>query len=127
MICPCGSGNTYETCCGQYHLGTLPPTAETLMRSRYSAFVKGEIEYLKDTTWPANQKQVDEAAYRERSENSIWIGLTIHETEDGLETNIKGTVTFTAKSMVSGQINEQTEKSLFKKKNGRWYYVKPID
>ena len=127
MICPCGSNLTYETCCGIFHSGQqIAPTAEALMRSRYSAFAKQEIAYLKETTWSPYQKHFDEKGYLARSQNSIWLSLNIEATEAGTETDTKGTVTFTAKSMVEGQMEEQREKSLFKKKNGRWYYVKPI-
>ena len=125
--CPCGSSAEYPDCCGPYHAGTaIPMTAEALMRSRYSAFVKQEITYLKDTTWPARQKSFDEAGYLDRAQNSIWLGLTINDCEDGLETDIQGTVTFTASSMIDGKVHQQSEKSLFKKKAGRWCYVKPI-
>ena len=128
MTCPCGCGDAYETCCGLYHSGTeTAPTAESLMRSRYCAFVKQEIGYLKNTTWPAYQKYFDETGYAERASNSIWLGLSIDDTEDGGVYDIKGTVTFMAKSMTGGQIHEQREKSLFKKKQGQWYYVKAVE
>lgn len=97
------------------------------MRSRYAAFVKRDVHYLKETTWPAQQKHFDEVGYTARANNSIWLGLTIHETEDGLKVDTRGIVTFTAKSMVNGMIDNHTEKSLFKKKAGKWYYVKAID
>lgn len=125
--CPCGSKNTYDTCCGKFHISDeVAPTAEALMRSRYSAFVKHEIDYLKQTLWPANQKHFDEMEYLVRAQNSIWVGLTINDKEDGNEDDKQGTVTFTAVSMLNGALTKQEEKSLFKKKNGRWYYVKPI-
>lgn len=128
MPCPCGSGLEYDDCCGRFHSNkAFAPTAESLMRSRYSAFVKQEIAYLKETTWPARQKQFDEAGYLDRAENSIWLGLEILETVDGQEENSNGTVTFLAKSMVDGTVHEQRERSLFKKKAGRWYYVKPVE
>ncbi|MEM7290295.1 MAG: YchJ family metal-binding protein, partial [Pseudomonadota bacterium] len=127
LTCPCGFPESYENCCGRFHVGMAKATtAEALMRSRYSAFVKGEIDYLKQTTWPVSQKHFDEAGYRDRAENSIWLGLAIHETTAGSADDKQGTVTFSAKSMVNGQIQEQGERSLFKKKNGQWYYVKPI-
>jgi SEC-C motif-containing protein len=97
------------------------------MRSRYSAFAKSEIAYLKQTTWPPYQKHFDEAGYLTRAQTSIWLGLEILDTEDGTESDAKGTVTFTAKSMLNGELNEQHEKSLFKKKSGRWYYVKAVE
>ena len=43
--CPCLSGSAYQDCCGPYHSGSADaPTAERLMRSRYSAFVLGDAE-----------------------------------------------------------------------------------
>ncbi len=96
------------------------------MRSRYSAFVKVEIAYLKETTWPARQRDFDEAGYRERARKSLWLALEIHECEAGSENDKVGHVSFTARSMMDGKVHEQTENSLFKKKNGRWYYVKPV-
>ena len=127
MTCPCGSNKSYETCCGVFHAsGQTAPTAQTLMRSRYSAFAKHEISYLKQTTWPPYQKHFDEAGYLTRAKNSIWLGLEILETEAGSEKDTKGTVTFTAKLMMNGVVNEQTEKSLFKKKNGQWFYVRAV-
>ena len=128
MPCPCGSGPDYETCCEPFHRESdIPPSAEKLMRSRYSAFVKGETGYLFDTTWPARRKNLTPDSYNDRAENSIWLGLTIHSTENGSESDAQGTVTFTASAMVNGEVVDQNEKSLFKKKQGRWYYVKAIE
>lgn len=126
--CPCSSNKPYETCCKPLHNGEAhAPTAQALMRSRYAAFAKQEIEYLKQTTWPPHQKKFDEMGYLDRAKQSIWLGLVIEATEAGQETDTKGTVTFTAKSMFDGEVHEQHEKSLFKKKNGKWHYVKPIE
>ncbi|KAI3433644.1 hypothetical protein D9Q98_003453 [Chlorella vulgaris] len=60
--CPCGSGAAYVDCCQPYHDGTLPGTPEELMRSRYSAYVKGRWQYVCDTTHPLNPLLTDEAA-----------------------------------------------------------------
>lgn len=128
MTCPCGSNIAYETCCDTFHSGKAnAPTAQALMRSRYSAFAKHEITYLKETTWPPYQKHFDEAGYLSRAKDSIWLGLEIIESENGNETDTQGKVTFIAKSMLNGELAELREKSLFKKKNARWYYVKSIE
>lgn len=124
--CPCGTGASYDTCCGKYHRGASPETAEQLMRSRYSAFVKGEIDYLRETLWPPYQKKFDSASYAQRSKESLWLGLEILESVNGQSSDSKGTVHFIAKSMVNGAIDSQEENSLFKKKAGRWYYVSPV-
>ena len=44
--CPCGSGRTYAQCCEPLHDGAPAPTAQALMRSRYTAFVVGDEDYL---------------------------------------------------------------------------------
>jgi SEC-C motif-containing protein len=44
--CPCGTGETYGACCGRFHGGRPAPTAELLMRSRFSAFAAGDEDYL---------------------------------------------------------------------------------
>ncbi|MCT7423521.1 YchJ family metal-binding protein, partial [Escherichia coli] len=51
--CPCGSGQPYEACCGRWHTGEPAPTAEALMRSRYSAYVQERAPYLLQT-WHAS-------------------------------------------------------------------------
>ncbi|MEI3144987.1 MAG: YchJ family metal-binding protein [Dakarella massiliensis] len=48
-LCPCGSGKTYEDCCGRYHAGTPAPDARSLMASRYSAYALGLEKYVRDT------------------------------------------------------------------------------
>jgi len=84
MPCPCGLPDKYESCCGRYHSGeTSAPTAEKLMRSRYSAFVKHNVAYLKETTWPSNQKHFDEASYYHRAASSIgWNGYLYCQIHD---------------------------------------------
>ncbi|MGR8999959.1 MAG: YchJ family protein, partial [Gammaproteobacteria bacterium] len=50
-LCLCGSGTDYQQCCGPYHSGEkIPGTAEALMRSRYSAYVLRNADYLQ-ATW----------------------------------------------------------------------------
>lgn len=52
MMCPCGSGFPYDKCCGKYHAGAAAPTAEALMRSRFSAFVLRDEDYVLRTWDP---------------------------------------------------------------------------
>ncbi|MBA4783602.1 MAG: SEC-C domain-containing protein [Rhizobiales bacterium] len=128
MICPCGSKLDYTACCGPFHAQTaLPETAEALMRSRYAAFATGRIDYLKATTWPKFQRDFDDAGYSARSKNSTWLGLAILATEAGLRNDTTGTVTFVATSLHAGALHRQREKSEFRKKQGRWYYVAACD
>jgi len=79
--CPCGSGATLAACCGPYHAGGAAPSAEALMRSRYSAYVLGLIDYLIDTTLPAQQGGLDRAAIAAWSAESSWLGLQVQQVE----------------------------------------------
>ncbi len=72
--CPCG-GPDFERCCGPYLAGTaLPPTAETLMRSRYTAFTRKDEPYLLATWHPSTRPQ--EPLFDE-GEPMRWLGLEI--------------------------------------------------
>src|SRR5215203_3946679 len=88
--CPCLSGDTYGACCGRYHSGAASaPTAEALMRSRYSAFAVGDEAYLL-ATW-APQTRPDSAGLGDEQ----WRRLDIHRTERGGPFDTTGVVEFT--------------------------------
>lgn len=61
--CPCGSGRPYAACCGPFHAGAEPPDAESLMRSRYVAFVRRDFPYLWRTLDSNHDEKRDGAAY----------------------------------------------------------------
>jgi len=125
--CPCQSGKSYETCCGPYLSGTaLPPTAETLMRSRYSAYVREQIGYLKETLWPKHQAGFDHAATARWAAENHWAGLKVLQSEKGQTGDREGTVLFEARYLAGGALNTHRELSLFRKKSGRWYYVAAV-
>jgi SEC-C motif-containing protein len=123
MSCPCGSGETYEKCCGPYHAGAPAPTAEALMRSRYSAYVKGEIDYLVSSHVAEGREEVDRELTEKWAKESEWVGLTIVATEKGGPDDDLGTVEFVARFKAEGQERAHRERSNFKKVEGRWYYV----
>lgn len=125
--CTCGSGRTFEACCGPYLSGeTFPATAEALMRSRYSAYVRENITYLKNTLWPKHQAAFDFAATAAWAAENHWTGLLVLETEKGLEGDREGTVLFEAKYLAGGNLNTHRELSRFRKKSGRWCYVEAV-
>lgn len=117
--CPCGSGDDYSHCCELYIRGECSaPTAEKLMRSRYSAYAKRVSDYLL-TTW-----HPDTRPSRVRLDpDQRWIGLSIKSTEAGRETDESGRVEFVARFKVAGKGHRLRENSRFKKIDGRWYYV----
>lgn len=125
--CPCGSGKGLDDCCGRFLSGaSLPGTAEQLMRSRYSAYVRHEIDYLKSTLWPAFQANFDALATAHWASENLWTGLAVLATSAGGETDRKGTVLFEAKFLNHGALKTHRELSLFRKKTGRWYYVEAL-
>jgi SEC-C motif-containing protein len=118
--CPCCSGKTLTQCCGRYlSPATLPaPTAEALMRSRYSAYVLRESAYLLATWHPK---------YRPKTlnldPNMQWFNLKIKQCEMGLETDTEGLVFFVAKYKNNGKAERLEENSRFNKVDGRWFYM----
>ena len=96
--CPCGSIKGYENCCGPLINGEKnAETAEALMRSRYTAYTRAEIEYLLNTLHPSKKDAYDSESLRKWSEESDWHGLEIIETEKGGEEDDTGTVEFIAR------------------------------
>lgn len=122
--CPCGIEQSYEECCGVYHKGTEnAPTAEMLMRARYSAFAKQEVKYISSTHIPGTE-DFDEKEASEWAKNSEWKKLEIVSTSKGQEEDDKGMVEFKAfYSDKEGNDYVHHELSTFKKQDGKWYYV----
>lgn len=58
--CPCVSGKEFDSCCGIYLSGLASaPTAEALMRSRYTAYTKNRYDYLLDTWHPSTRPTLE--------------------------------------------------------------------
>jgi SEC-C motif-containing protein len=122
--CPCGSGRAYAECCEPYIKGIQkPPTAEALMRSRYSAYVEHAIDYIIGTCVRLEGKQaVDVKQTRDWSEQSTWLGLKILSIEKGGTGDTKGMVEFEASYERNGLKDVHREKAHFKKEDGQWFY-----
>ncbi|MEJ2528816.1 MAG: YchJ family protein [Gammaproteobacteria bacterium] len=122
--CHCNSGLDFDNCCGPVLAGERPAaTAEELMRSRYSAYVCGEIDYLAESLHPEHRSDYDAAATRRWANNADWLGLEIRSTKDGGESDTEGEVEFIANYRDNGVSHTHHEISRFKKEAGRWYYV----
>ncbi|MFD1696012.1 YchJ family protein [Roseibium aestuarii] len=126
--CPCGSGKTFAACCGPRLDGSAPaPTAEALMRSRYTAYVCQRIDYLKDTLWPRHQPGFDHEATARWAAENHWAGLTVLQTQAGTASDRDGLVLFEARFLSGGKLETHRELSRFRKKAGRWFYVEALD
>lgn len=87
------------------------------MRSRYTAFVRGAIDYLIETHDPATRRSVDRAAITAWSRETTWRGLEIVATEGD------NVVEFIARGVTRGRPFAQRERSRFRRVDGAWRYV----
>ncbi len=110
--CPCGSGDAYDACCGRFHRGAgHAASAEELMRSRYAAFAVGDAAYLW-RTWHPRTRPDD----LELDATRTWTGLRVLGSgEDWVE--------FVASYDTPTGPGEQSERSRFEQRGGRWVYV----
>lgn len=116
--CPCGGGR-YADCCAPYlRRESWPPTAQALMRSRYTAFALGDPEYLLRTWHPRTRPDALELDDRK------WTGLEIVETVDGTADDLMGIVGFVAGWRDDARRGTVSERSAFVKRGGgRWFYL----
>jgi len=116
--CPCGSGANYEACCGQWHAGAAPaPDAAALMRSRYSAFVLDQLDYLLATWHPSTRP----SSLEPNPPGLQWLGLDVrrHEQTDADHAIVE----FVARNRLNGRASRLHETSRFVCEAGRWLYV----
>lgn len=117
--CPCGSGKSYADCCGPLHVGAaIAPTAEALMRSRYSAYGLGLEPYLL-ATWHPSTRPV--ALHLAEEQGTKWLGLAIkrHQVLDANHASVE----FVARYRIAGRGHRLHETSAFVREDGRWFYV----
>lgn len=117
--CPCGSGLDYAQCCGLCHGGERPAqTAEQLMRSRYTAYVRADRDYLLNTWHPATRP-----GRLELSDQPIWQRLEVLDCVGGQGGDVEGVVEFAAHYLSRQGPGCLRERSRFRCEAGRWVYV----
>jgi SEC-C motif domain protein len=122
--CPCGSGEDYAHCCGPFlSREKAAPTAEALMRSRYTAYARNEVAYLEKTLLPRKRANFNARETLAWNADVSWTGLRILATTDGGPEAAEGIVEFTASFVKQGETRDLHEVSSFKKKGGSWFYV----
>ena len=116
--CYCNSNKSFEICCEPYlNKQTLPITPEQLMRSRYSAYVLQNADYLMETTHVSERKHYSKSEILEWAKSNTWMKLEVIKAFDDI-------VEFKAyylDSTLKAKIHH--EKSSFKQENGVWFYV----
>lgn len=122
--CYCGSGIPYAACCEPVLAGVkAAPTAEALMRARYSAHAVNAFDFLEESLHSSTREAVDREKMREWSESVTWEGMEVHGAEAGGEGDEEGKVSFTAKYSVNGAGQELREDAVFVRENGAWRYL----
>ena len=124
MNCHCGNLKPYTNCCEKSHKNSAEAkTAEQLMRSRYSAFVLADGDYLMAPHHSSTRPIKEKKAIVKWAKSVQWIRLEVLETFEGTEDNDKGTVTFNAYFFENGKVDVIHEKSAFVKENNHWTYL----
>lgn len=125
MTCPCGLSRSYEDCCGRYISGAeLPPTAEALMRSRYTAFTRGEYAYIGQTFADAAEREAHAKGAEDWAKSGTFKRLEVLGTHQGGPRDTKGIVEFVATYTQDGVGWDHHETSHFEKDvSGRWLYA----
>ncbi|NMG63711.1 hypothetical protein GPA19_01930 [Azoarcus indigens] len=119
LPCPCESGQPLSACCGPLIAGAQPaPTAERLMRSRYTAYAQRNADYLL-ATWHATTRPV--TLDLDDSAPAKWIGLRILRHRDTAPNRAE--VEFLARYRVGGRAHRLHENSRFVREDERWFYV----
>jgi SEC-C motif-containing protein len=117
--CPCGLPDDYAQCCGPLHAGAPAATAERLMRSRYSAYVRGDEAYLL-ATWHASTRP-EALGLAAQQPAPTWLGLDVKRHEQDGD---RAVVEFVARwRHGGGKAQRMHEVSRFVREDGRWYYV----
>jgi len=121
--CNCGSEKSYEDCCGPLISGERSAnTAEELLRSRYTAYARREVGYIKNTIHPEETDKQDETAIREWAEATEWTRLEILEITDGGPDDKEGQIEFVSYYNEKGKEKIHSELATFVKEEETWYY-----
>lgn len=124
--CNCGSKLQYSLCCGRFiEGGSIPQTAEELMRSRYVAYSLAKIEYIQATMQGRALIDFDLNDAREWSQNIKWLKLNVLDSYNLSESC--AVVEFCAEYRIQNKKHRLHEISEFSQENGRWYYVGVLD
>lgn len=123
-LCPCGSNTTYASCCGVFHTNiTKITTAEQLMRSRYTAYVFADIDYLMKSHHSSTRPIGEKNEILKWTKAVEWNMLVVTQTVKGLASDNEGVVAFTAYFTENGLAKQLQEVSKFVKENDHWVYL----
>ena len=121
--CPCASQASFADCCEPFLLGTKPiATPMELMRSRYSAHVRGDAKYLIFSTLPEQQTQMSPVELQDWLDAVRWKSLTILDDGQYNPDSDEGWVEFEALYLEEGKHYLHRERSHFVRRQGHWFF-----
>lgn len=120
MSCPCSSGLPFDQCCGAILAGAPAATAEALMRARYTAFLRGDLDFLDATLAPEKRGEFDRLEVEESARDAEGAGFEVRSRSEDGET---ASVEYIARFRIRGQAQFHHERAYFRKAEGRWLYV----
>lgn len=122
--CHCGSKKPFNECCEPFLSGNkIPETPEELMRSRYSAYVLSNFDYIQNTMHGKPLSNFDQAAAALQAKETTWLGLTIIKAPKIQPSSQTGFVEFMARYCYKNTRYVLHEISEFHRENGRWFYI----
>jgi SEC-C motif-containing protein len=126
--CPCGSAEPEIDCCTPIReRAKQAPTAEALMRSRYTAFVRGDVDWIMESHHPDTVGEIDRDEVGRWSTESEWLGLRIKSTEGGGIDDAEGMVEFRARYRAQGQTIDHAERAHFERSEGEWRFHSVVE
>ena len=121
--CPCNSGQPLDVCCLPVISGECDAaTAEMLMRARYTAFARCDVDFIVESHHPETRATVDRDEIAIWSGESEWRGLTILGTSKGGVDDDEGTVDFEAIYEQAGVVTDHREHAIFRRDGAAWKF-----
>lgn len=122
--CPCGSSKDFSACCEPLIRGIeAARTPEDLMRARYSAYVKSEVDFIVASTHPDKRDGLLTEGIRRWSERSTWHGLEIISSDGGGPEEQSGSVEFIAHYTEKTTKKKHHELAQFDRVEGAWFFA----
>lgn len=119
--CPCGSGRSFDDCCGPILAGGPAPTAEALMRSRYTAFVRHDLDHVERTHAPEIREDFNRGEAERVADESDWRRFEVlRSVEDGDDATVEFQIFFRRE----GKDMRHHERAHFRREDGQWFYVR---
>jgi SEC-C motif-containing protein len=122
--CPCGSGRATQECCLPIIEGrAAAPTAEACMRSRYTAFTLGKVDYIVESHHTRTRNEISPDAIKAWCDRAEWLDFKIEDSRGGGEDDQAGEVRFLARYKEKGVVVNHHEIATFEREDGKWRFV----